>query len=126
MDDDFRRREAVLSLDGRTPTVASRRRRPGRRAGLLVACVVAISSAGHLASAREPQEAPGAAADRPDGPARPKVVGVDPPDGAEGVDPVTEIRIRFDRPMDPSRAYLAWELREPAGYRLRGPLRYDE
>lgn len=56
----------------------------------------------------------------------PRIVEVFPPDGARGVDPVTEIRLRFDRPMDPSRACLAWESRDRLGYRLRGPLRYDE
>ena len=34
---------------------------------------------------------------------RPKVISVSPAPNASGVDPVTEIRIRFDRPMDPNR-----------------------
>ena len=54
-----------------------------------------------------------------------RVVEVFPPDGARGVDPMTEIRLRFDRPMDPSRACLAWDSPD-RGYRPRGLLRYDE
>jgi hypothetical protein len=64
--------------------------------------------------------------DGPPAPQAPRVVEVFPPDGARGVEPITEIRLRFDRPMDPSRAYLAWDYRDRLGYRLRGPLRYDE
>jgi beta-lactamase regulating signal transducer with metallopeptidase domain len=62
----------------------------------------------------------------PPAPAAPRVVEVFPPDGARGVDPVTEIRLRFDRTMDPSRAHLAWDSRDRRGYRPRGPMRYDE
>jgi beta-lactamase regulating signal transducer with metallopeptidase domain len=58
--------------------------------------------------------------------AAPRVVDVFPQDGARNVDPVTEIRLRFDRPMDPSRANLAWDSRDRLGYRLAGPMRYDE
>ena len=59
--------------------------------------------------------------DKPD---RPKVVQVAPPDGATGIDPVTEVRIRFDRPMDPTRMVLEWA-RADAGFRLRGDARYS-
>jgi carboxyl-terminal processing protease len=38
---------------------------------------------------------------------RPRVVEVSPARGAVGIDPVTEIRIRFDRPMDPVGCYRA-------------------
>ena len=55
----------------------------------------------------------------------PRVVEVFPAEGATSVDPTTEIRLRFDRDMDPNRAFLAWDGREQAGFRTRGPLRYD-
>jgi hypothetical protein len=62
---------------------------------------------------------------------RPKVVSVFPADGATDVDPVTEIRIRFDQPMDPAGAGLYWvrpldrsSEAEAGGFRLRGTLRY--
>ena len=42
-----------------------------------------------------------------------------PANGATDVDTVTEIRIRFDRPMDPNRLELNWGL-GVAGFRLRG------
>ncbi len=41
-------------------------------------------------------------------PQRAKVISVSPADGAE-VDSVTEIRLRFDRPMDPLSLKLDWE-----------------
>jgi len=56
---------------------------------------------------------------------RPRIVKVDPADGATDVEPDTDIRIRFDQPMDPTLAVLEWDLRGQAGYRLRGPMRYD-
>lgn len=64
--------------------------------------------------------------DAPAAKGAPRVVEVFPPDGARGVEPITEIRVRFDRPMDPSRVFLAWDPREQFGYRVRGPLRYDD
>ena len=39
---------------------------------------------------------------------KPRVVSVWPPDGAKDVEPKTEIRIRFDRPMDPLTVELRW------------------
>ena len=59
-----------------------------------------------------------------EGPGRPRIVQVVPADGATGIDPVTEIRIRFDRPMVPTRMVLAWA-RGDAGFRLRGDVRYS-
>jgi hypothetical protein len=46
------------------------------------------------------------------------------------VDPLTEIRIRFDRPMDPESYYLQWnpvpgEGYIEGGFRLRGAIRYE-
>ena len=88
------------------------------------------------------------AADQPVGkdakePERPVLVKVTPADGATDVDPITEIRLRFDRPMDRTSAFLRWnELRSDppkvqpgapvrwsdfasrAGFRLRGEMRY--
>ena len=58
-------------------------------------------------------------------PERPQVVQVFPPDGATEVPSTTEIRIRFDRPMDPTMAHLEWGMRGRAGFRLRGALRYS-
>ncbi len=55
----------------------------------------------------------------------PQVVAVFPPDGATDVNPVTELRIRFDRPMSPSSAFIKWDSRRPGGFRSRGPLQYD-
>jgi len=56
----------------------------------------------------------------------PRVIAVWPPEDAEEVDPITEIRIRFDRPMDPSTAKLRWRpnLNQPTGFRPRGEWRY--
>jgi RNA polymerase sigma factor (sigma-70 family) len=56
----------------------------------------------------------------------PKIVQVLPADGATDVEPITEIRIRFDRPMDPASAVLEWDSRSQAGFRPRGALRYVE
>jgi hypothetical protein len=42
-------------------------------------------------------------------PAAPKVVSVFPPDGAQAVDPVTELRVQFDQPMDPLSLKLSWK-----------------
>lgn len=40
---------------------------------------------------------------------RPMVVSVFPSDGAESVEPVSELRVRFDRPMNPFSSKLDWE-----------------
>ncbi len=55
---------------------------------------------------------------------RPRIIEVHPADGAADVGPDVDIRIRFDRPMDPTLAVLEWDIRGQAGYRLRGPMRY--
>ena len=60
----------------------------------------------------------------------PHVVAVTPARGAVGIDPVTEIRIRFDRPMDPRTYHLQWrpirgESNAEVGFRLRGTVRYE-
>jgi RNA polymerase sigma factor (sigma-70 family) len=68
------------------------------------------------AKAAEPDALP---ADRD----RPKIVQVFPADGATDVEPITEIRIRFDRPMDPTNAVLGWD---KAGFRPSAEMRYDE
>src|SRR5262249_15563743 len=50
-----------------------------------------------------------------------------PADGATDVPPLTEIRLRFDRPMDRTSTSLVWgPPRVPAGFRLRGEGRYAE
>ena len=83
-----------------------------------------IDQAPYLAEDGESSEL-SAPQDKPRAAAHPRVVEVFPPDGANGVEPITEIRLRFDRPMDPSRVSLAWDHRG-LGYRVRGPLRYDD
>jgi hypothetical protein len=62
---------------------------------------------------------------------RPKVVAVSPPDGARDVDPITEIRIRFDRPMNPTAMLLQYshlpgvsDDADSGGFRLRSAPRY--
>ena len=60
---------------------------------------------------------------------RPRVVAVSPAHDAVGIDPVTEIRIRFDRPMDPESFYLQWRpagatAKLEVGFRLRDAIRY--
>jgi RNA polymerase sigma factor (sigma-70 family) len=57
---------------------------------------------------------------------RPKIVQVFPADGATEVEPISEIRLRFDRPMDQTSAVLAWDFRSKAGFRPRGEMRYVE
>lgn len=57
---------------------------------------------------------------------RPQVLEVYPPDGADGLPLDTEIRIRFDRPMDPSTPLIQWEHGSEGGYRPRGEFRYLE
>ena len=46
-----------------------------------------------------------------------QVVSVSPPDGAEDVEPVQDLRIRFDRPMDPHHLNLEWQA---GGFHLNG------
>jgi hypothetical protein len=56
---------------------------------------------------------------------RPKVVSVSPAPDATNVDPLTEIRIRFDRPMDPNLMGLHGGQGDArCSFRLRGPLQY--
>lgn len=56
--------------------------------------------------------------------------GQSPAEGATDVDPVTEVRIRFDRPMNPAEFFLEWNaarndvLPEP-GFRMRAEAYYD-
>ena len=40
---------------------------------------------------------------------RPRVVSVFPNDGAAGIAPITELRVRFDRPMEPLSVKLTWD-----------------
>lgn len=84
---------------------------------------------------QEPQRAASAPkgqdkAGQPDAPPvernRPKIVRVFPADGAVDVEAITEIRIRFDRPMDPASAVLDWGFRSKAGFRPRAEMRYSE
>ncbi len=42
-------------------------------------------------------------------PTQPKVVAVNPPEGAAGVPAMSELRVRFDRPMNPFSFKLDWE-----------------
>ena len=62
---------------------------------------------------------------------RPHVVEVTPARGAVGMNPVTEIRIRFDRTMDPRSFHLEWRpipgagFDADGGFRLRGEPRYE-
>lgn len=57
---------------------------------------------------------------------RPKIVQVFPADGAVDVETITEIRIRFDRPMDQTSAMLIWDFPSKAGFRPRADMRYNE
>lgn len=57
---------------------------------------------------------------------RPKIVQVFPAEGAAEVELLTEIRIRFDRPMDPASAVLIWDTRDKTGFHPRGEMRYLE
>jgi hypothetical protein len=66
---------------------------------------------------------PPAAPEKPD---RPRVTAVSPADAAKDVDPVTEIRVRFDRPMNRTDTSLSWAPLGAAGFRLRGEVRYVE
>jgi len=55
----------------------------------------------------------------------PKVVALFPPEGAIDVKPVTELRVKFDRPMAPGLAFLIWKKYGPIGYRHGGRLQYN-
>ncbi len=74
----------------------------------------------------KPAAAPPATDPKADAPDRPKVVQVFPADGATDVNPVTEIRVRFDRPMKPSNSEIAWNYTSGVGFRPRGEMRYSE
>jgi hypothetical protein len=61
---------------------------------------------------------------------RPQVVKVSPAMGATDVDPVTEVRIRFDQPMNPAEFFLEWtaarnEVLPEPGFRMRAEAYYD-
>ncbi|MGP0064007.1 MAG: Ig-like domain-containing protein [Isosphaeraceae bacterium] len=91
---------------------------PVMRATLCHPTIALIASAVLLAVA-----SPAVAQDKPD---RPKIVQVTPADGTTAIDPVAEIRIRFDRPMDPTRMALEWDFAKgDAGFRPRGEPRYS-
>ncbi len=89
-----------------------------RRSDALLAAAVERLTAAATASAPRGeggQDAAGPAPAPPDAPAGkptlagpPRVVEVSPADGTDQVDPVTEIRIRFDRPMKPELTFLDW------------------
>jgi len=55
-------------------------------------------------------------------PERPKVIGLWPAEGATNVEPVTELRLRFDRPMDPLSSKLDWDV---GGFLTAEYPRYD-
>jgi hypothetical protein len=54
---------------------------------------------------------------------KPKVVSVEPGEGAPNVSPDTELRIRFDKPMHPSTLQLEWK---DGSFHECGQIRYDE
>jgi hypothetical protein len=56
-------------------------------------------------------------------PRKPKVISVFPADGAQEVESITELRLRFDRPMDPLSAALDWT--EGGTFQAEFP-RYDQ
>ena len=103
---------------------------PVMRTGLVKAkvAIALVATAGLMAGAEvlagEPPPGGAGSAAMQEGPGRPRIVQVVPADGATGIDPVTEIRIRFDRPMDPTRMVLEWAWGD-AGFRLRGDVRYS-
>jgi len=53
---------------------------------------------------------------------RPKLVSVDPKEGANNVAADTALRLRYDRPMHPSMLQLAWQA---GGFHRCGPIQYD-
>ncbi len=55
---------------------------------------------------------------------RPQIVEVFPADGACDVPADTEIRVRFDRAMDPSSLHIQWNRESQGGFRPRGSSRY--
>jgi hypothetical protein len=62
----------------------------------------------------------------PEKPDRPRVTAVSPADAASSIEPITEIRVRFDRPMNRTNTSLSWAPLGGAGFRLRGDVRYVE
>ena len=54
---------------------------------------------------------------------KPRIISVWPKDGATEVEPVTEIRLRFDRPMNPDQTNLRFK---EGRYQNFGTVRYDE
>jgi beta-lactamase regulating signal transducer with metallopeptidase domain/outer membrane lipoprotein-sorting protein len=54
---------------------------------------------------------------------KPRIISVWPKDGATEVEPATEIRLRFDRPMNPDQTNLRFK---EGRYRNFGTVRYDE
>jgi RNA polymerase sigma factor (sigma-70 family) len=87
----------------------------------------ATEIAASVAPAAALEHAASSAADAaPVKPDRPRVVAVFPADGAKDVEPVTEIRIRFDRPMNRSNVSISWIAPEGGGYRSCGDVRYVE
>lgn len=116
---------ADLERRGTAPRLAGSLAVLGMMAGLAGYAAVAVEPTA-LATAPNPQaEAkPAPAAPRAEG-ERPRLLRVQPADGATDVEPETELRFRFDRPMDPDAAMIGWDYRGQAGFRLRGPLRYD-
>jgi hypothetical protein len=57
----------------------------------------------------------------------PIVVSVFPADGEENVPSRTTVKIRFDRPMRPGGMSFQWDgFGRESGFRLRGPVTYDE
>ncbi len=53
---------------------------------------------------------------------KPRVISVWPEDGATEVEPATELRIRFDRPMNPNQTNFRWK---EGQYQNIGSIRYD-
>jgi beta-lactamase regulating signal transducer with metallopeptidase domain len=94
------------------------------------ALLSAVALSAFLAFGKDPlpaQAGPSPAPEAgPPAPERPRVVQVFPPKGATDVDPITEIRIRFDQAMDRTSASLVWGASHPAGFRVRGEPRYAE
>jgi RNA polymerase sigma factor (sigma-70 family) len=87
-----------------------------------------IGAAGEPPAAAEPKPPPAPPAEKAAPPKvdRPRVVAVFPADAETDVEPVTEMRVRFDRPMNPTSKHLEWPLPGTAGFRLTGEMRYAE
>lgn len=73
-------------------------------------------------SPRKSKEKPAAPQTKEPGPC---VIEVFPPVGAKDVSPETELRIRFDRPMNPSQMSLWYLTPDNGGFKMRGDIRYD-